>query len=109
MSTSPSRGPAPAPAVEPVPIVQERGSALETYVHLTPINPLPTRFLDCSKGGKTPGLSLLDVGVARALGGAGFDEARFLARGGIFEWQKPSLVDEESETEDGCGDPKLTW
>ncbi len=40
------------------------------------------RFLDCSAGGKAPGPSLLDVGVAAAVRHAGFDEAAFLARGG---------------------------
>lgn len=32
------------------------------------------RFLDCSAGGKTPGRSLLDVGVQQALQDAGFDD-----------------------------------
>jgi len=40
------------------------------------------RFLDCSAGGKQPGPSLLEVGVAAAVRAAGFDEAAFLTRGG---------------------------
>jgi radical S-adenosyl methionine domain-containing protein 2 len=45
------------------------------------------RFLDSSGGGKRPGPSLLDVGVAAAVRAAGFDEAAFLARGG--DWALP--------------------
>ncbi len=45
------------------------------------------RFLNCAGGGKEPGPSLLDVGVAEAVRGAGFDGDAFLARGG--DWALP--------------------
>jgi len=47
------------------------------------------RFLDCSGGGKVPGRSILAVGVEEALKDAGFDDAMFAERGGIFEWRRP--------------------
>lgn len=44
------------------------------------------RFLNRCDSGKTPGRSLLDVGVQEALKDAGFDEKAFFERGGVFEW-----------------------
>ncbi|KAI5476792.1 hypothetical protein MNV49_007307 [Pseudohyphozyma bogoriensis] len=38
------------------------------------------RFLDCSKGGKTPGRSLLDVGVRKALTDVEVDGGKFLVK-----------------------------
>jgi radical S-adenosyl methionine domain-containing protein 2 len=52
------------------------------------------RFLDCSHGGKTPGRSILDVGVNEALKDAGFNQQAFIDRGGIFDW---SRVEETSD------------
>jgi radical S-adenosyl methionine domain-containing protein 2 len=43
------------------------------------------RFLNCSDSSKTPGRSLLNVGVEEALKDAGFDEKAFFDRGGVFE------------------------
>ncbi|KAK4699889.1 hypothetical protein P7C70_g6366, partial [Phenoliferia sp. Uapishka_3] len=65
-------------------------------------------FLDCSGGGKVPGRSLLDVGVTQALEDAGFDQQRFLERGGVFDWQK---VKQFSDADSGHGyvDEKLKW
>lgn len=45
-------------------------------------------FLDCSKGGKVPSESILDVGVEKALGQAGFDHGAFQKRGGVYEWTR---------------------
>lgn len=45
-------------------------------------------FLDCSKGGKVPSESILDVGVERALAQAGFDHDAFQKRGGEYEWRR---------------------
>mmetsp|Transcript_3302 Transcript_3302/g.6857 ORF Transcript_3302/g.6857 Transcript_3302/m.6857 type:complete len:388 (-) Transcript_3302:423-1586(-) len=45
-------------------------------------------FLDCSKGGKVPSESILDVGVEKALDQAGFDYDAFHKRGGIYEWTR---------------------
>ncbi|KAG8738289.1 Radical S-adenosyl methionine domain-containing protein 2 [Ceratobasidium sp. 414] len=50
------------------------------------------RFLDCSAGGKTPGRSILDVGVQQALQDAGFDDKMFVKRGGIFDWTREKTV-----------------
>ncbi|KAG8681886.1 Radical S-adenosyl methionine domain-containing protein 2, partial [Ceratobasidium sp. 394] len=50
------------------------------------------RFLDCSEGGKTPGRSILDVGVQQALQDAGFDDKMFVERGGIFDWTREKTV-----------------
>lgn len=47
-------------------------------------------FLNCSDGGKVPSESILQVGVERALSQAGFDEASFESRGGVFDWHRPS-------------------
>ncbi|KAE8742962.1 hypothetical protein FOCC_FOCC011456 [Frankliniella occidentalis] len=44
------------------------------------------RFLNCVDGGKKPSKSILDVGVDDAIGDAGFDEAMFFKRGGVFKW-----------------------
>ncbi|KAL7457361.1 hypothetical protein ACHAWC_008870 [Mediolabrus comicus] len=46
------------------------------------------RFLDCSKNGKVPSQSILEVGVEKALSQAGFDDEMFQKRGGIFEWTR---------------------
>ena len=46
------------------------------------------RFLDCSKGGKDPSPSILDVGVQAALNMSGFDERTFFKRGGKYKWSK---------------------
>ncbi len=46
------------------------------------------RFLDCSKNGKVPSQSILEVGVEQALSQAGFDDAMFHERGGIFDWTR---------------------
>lgn len=46
------------------------------------------RFLDCTKGHKTPSKSILDIGVRNALQFSGFDEEMFKRRGGIYKWSK---------------------
>ncbi|CAG9830440.1 unnamed protein product [Diabrotica balteata] len=46
------------------------------------------RFLDCTSGSKCPSKSILDIGVSNALKFAGFDEAMFKKRGGIYKWSK---------------------
>ena len=51
------------------------------------------RFLDCSENGKIPSQSILEVGVERALAQAGFDDAMFEKRGGIFEWTRERAND----------------
>ncbi|KAH8826244.1 hypothetical protein DL96DRAFT_1607554 [Flagelloscypha sp. PMI_526] len=53
-------------------------------------------FLNCLDGGKTPGRSLLDVGVREALKDAGWDETAFRERGGIFDWSREEEVVPES-------------
>ncbi|KAF8752304.1 Radical SAM superfamily [Rhizoctonia solani] len=50
------------------------------------------RFLNCSMGGKTPGRSILEVGVQQALQDAGFDNKAFIERGGIFDWTREKVV-----------------
>ncbi|KAI0317324.1 hypothetical protein OF83DRAFT_1058879 [Amylostereum chailletii] len=66
-------------------LVPEDNSAMkDSYLNLDE----SMRFLDCRDGGKSPGRSLLDVGVDEALKGAGFDEQAFVARGGIFDWSR---------------------
>ncbi|CEL53374.1 Radical S-adenosyl methionine domain-containing protein 2 OS=Rattus norvegicus GN=Rsad2 PE=1 SV=1 [Rhizoctonia solani AG-1 IB] len=50
------------------------------------------RFLNCSLGGKTPGRSILEVGVPQALQDAGFDNKAFIERGGIFDWTREKVV-----------------
>lgn len=49
------------------------------------------RFLDCTSGSKVPSQSILDVGVDAALGDAGHDAERFVARGGVYEWNKARM------------------
>ena len=49
------------------------------------------RFLDCTKGGKEPSRSLLDVGVQHALSFSGFDEQMFFKRGGKYTWSKGDM------------------
>ncbi|CAE6449169.1 unnamed protein product [Rhizoctonia solani] len=46
------------------------------------------RFLNCSQSGKTPGRSVLEVGVPQAMQDAGFDNKAFIERGGVFEWTR---------------------
>lgn len=46
------------------------------------------RFLDCSKGGKVPSESILQVGVEQALQQSGFDLSMFQERGGIYDWKR---------------------
>lgn len=55
------------------------------------------RFLNSQGGVKTPGRSILDVGVQEALMDAGFDERAFLRRGGVFDWTSKK------------GDDSLAW
>lgn len=47
------------------------------------------RFLDGAK--KTPGRSLLDVGVQHAINHSDFDEKMFFKRGGKYTWSKEDL------------------
>lgn len=56
-------------------------------------------FLDCSDGGKVPSRSILEVGVEEALKSAGFDEGKFVKRGGMYQWSKTSCQ----------GEPALEW
>lgn len=51
------------------------------------------RFLDCRMGSKKPSEPLLKVGVQNALKQSGFDEAMFVARGGIYDWSKKDRLD----------------
>lgn len=44
------------------------------------------RFLNCVGGDKKPSKSILDVGVDDAIDDAGFDEAMFFKRGGVYQW-----------------------
>jgi len=46
------------------------------------------RFLDCTKGGKDPSPSILEVGVMKAFDRSGFDERTFLKRGGRFKFRR---------------------
>ncbi|KAG9108948.1 Radical S-adenosyl methionine domain-containing protein 2, partial [Ceratobasidium sp. 392] len=70
-------------------LVPEDNDAMrESYLNLDE----KMRFLDCSAGGKTPGRSLLDVGVQQALQDAGFDDKMFVKRGGIFDWKREKTV-----------------
>jgi len=46
------------------------------------------QFLDSSTGGKTPSKSILEVGVEEAIKESGFDEEKFISRGGIYSWQR---------------------
>ncbi|KAG8903292.1 Radical S-adenosyl methionine domain-containing protein 2 [Tulasnella sp. 403] len=49
------------------------------------------RFLNCQGGGKTPGRSILDVGVEEAMKDSGFNNRAFMDRGGIYDWgRQPS-------------------
>jgi radical S-adenosyl methionine domain-containing protein 2 len=48
------------------------------------------RFLDCSKGGKIPGRSILEVDVATALSTNDWDPIMFQARNGEYDWTKES-------------------
>jgi radical S-adenosyl methionine domain-containing protein 2 len=57
------------------------------------------RFLNCANGGKTPGRSLLEVGVEEALKDAGFDDQAFIDRGGIFEWSRSKDNEKENPLE----------
>ncbi|KAJ7273173.1 hypothetical protein C8J57DRAFT_1435017 [Mycena rebaudengoi] len=54
------------------------------------------RFLNCQDGGKTPGRSILDVGVAEALKDAGFDNKIFIDRGGVYDWSRAAPPKEPS-------------
>ncbi|XP_033755351.1 radical S-adenosyl methionine domain-containing protein 2-like [Pecten maximus] len=49
------------------------------------------RFLDCTRGGKDPSKSILDVGVSQALMFSGFDESMFFKRGGKYVWSKADM------------------
>ncbi|XP_074659159.1 S-adenosylmethionine-dependent nucleotide dehydratase RSAD2-like [Tubulanus polymorphus] len=49
------------------------------------------RFLDCTRGAKTPSRSILDVGVQEALNYSGFDEDMFFERGGKYKWSKQDI------------------
>jgi len=55
---------------------------------------MPGRFLDSSAGGKIPGRSILAVGVEAGLKDAGFNEAAFLGRGGVFDWTREPEPDD---------------
>jgi radical S-adenosyl methionine domain-containing protein 2 len=46
------------------------------------------RFLDCSKGGKVPSESILQVGVEQAWLQSGFDADMFEQRGGVYNWTR---------------------
>lgn len=52
------------------------------------------RFLDCSRSGKTPSESILDVGVFEAIKCSGFDAQSFERRGGIYDWKSESCGSE---------------
>lgn len=77
------------------------------------------RFLDCSSDGKVPGMSILDVGVERAVQMSGFDASMFEKRGGVYEWSREKdggkkkeeevvvemeMEKEKEENEDSCDD-----
>jgi len=55
------------------------------------------RFLDSSSGGKKPSLSILEVGVENAMKNSGYDEDKFMKRGGIYNWQKDTSCKKEIE------------
>ncbi|KAM0254372.1 hypothetical protein ACHAQJ_006841 [Trichoderma viride] len=55
------------------------------------------RFLD--RNGKQPSKSILEVGVKDALKAVFWDEAAFLERGGIYDWNKPSCSTDNKELE----------
>jgi len=52
-------------------------------------------FLNCTAGGKIPGRSIFEAGVAGALEEAGHDSAMFYERGGAYEWRKANILDVE--------------
>ncbi|KAJ3312884.1 hypothetical protein HDU76_002774 [Blyttiomyces sp. JEL0837] len=72
------------------------------------------RFLNCSSGGKVPGRSILEVGVEEAMKEAGFDEEKFVERGGDFMFEKPGglrMLGRVFDSVEGCQGLKeeLQW
>eukprot|EP01125_Pyxidicula_operculata_P008899 TRINITY_DN2942_c0_g1_i3.p1 TRINITY_DN2942_c0_g1~~TRINITY_DN2942_c0_g1_i3.p1 ORF type:complete len:350 (+),score=84.04 TRINITY_DN2942_c0_g1_i3:70-1119(+) len=61
------------------------------------------RFLDSSNGGKVPSESLLDVGVKKAMEGSGFDNIKFVHRGGKYDWQRDNNTQASTTTITTCG------
>ncbi|UKZ86629.1 uncharacterized protein TrAFT101_002452 [Trichoderma asperellum] len=55
------------------------------------------RFLD--RNGKQPSKSILEVGVKDALKAVFWDEAAFVERGGIYDWNKSSCSSDSQEFE----------
>lgn len=55
------------------------------------------RFLD--RNGKQPSESILEVGVKDALEAVYWDEAAFVERGGIYDWNKSSCSSDNKELE----------
>ncbi|KAG8997598.1 Radical S-adenosyl methionine domain-containing protein 2 [Tulasnella sp. JGI-2019a] len=51
------------------------------------------RFLNCQKGGKEPGASILEVGVQEALKDSGFEQEAFIGRGGVYAWKREEQAD----------------
>ncbi len=60
------------------------------------------RFLDCSKGSKTPSASILNVGVEEAMKQTEFDRGMFIERGGVYDWARNTK--ENKSTCSGNGD-----
>jgi len=50
------------------------------------------RFLDSSTGGKKPSASILEVGVEEAMKASGYDQTKFINRGGIYDWQRKDKI-----------------
>ncbi|EGO03598.1 hypothetical protein SERLA73DRAFT_119288 [Serpula lacrymans var. lacrymans S7.3] len=73
-------------------VPEDNQSMKDSYLNLDE----EMRFLSCTDGGKTPGRSLLQVGVALALADAGFDEQAFFDRGGVFEWTRDQSSDNDA-------------
>jgi radical S-adenosyl methionine domain-containing protein 2 len=58
------------------------------------------RFLNCTKDGKEPSESILQVGVQIALEQSGFDREMFVNRGGIYDW---------TNNQSCSSSPELDW
>lgn len=60
-------------------------------------------FLDKGAGVEKQSSSILEVGVQKSLSEVYWDQKAFEQRGGIFEWTKDDLGNEDTEGENSCG------
>jgi radical S-adenosyl methionine domain-containing protein 2 len=69
-------------------VPESNGDIIGSYIMIAPNG----KFFDDTKGQHTYSRSILQYGVAQALGDIKYSHESFMKRGGLYDWKNPAKV-----------------